>query len=107
MSIVKMKALTLLAPSKDVKLLLRTLQHFGCVEVSEAEAEEGFLPLESRSAMLRTFSRDVQAALDTMNSYVPAKKSMFAPRRPNYSLLKQPVGPRAWRAALGCMPCCA
>ncbi|MBR2481584.1 MAG: V-type ATP synthase subunit I [Oscillospiraceae bacterium] len=81
MSIVKMKALTLLAPSKDVKLLLRTLQHFGCVEVSEAEAEEGFLPLESRSAMLRTFSRDVQAALDTMNSYVPAKKSMFAPRR--------------------------
>ncbi|MGM9662264.1 MAG: V-type ATP synthase subunit I [Oscillospiraceae bacterium] len=79
MSIVKMKALTLLAPSRDVKMLLRTLQHFGCVEVGPAE-EDGFMPLASRADMLRAFSRDVEAALEIMKEYAPQKKSFLAPR---------------------------
>ncbi len=75
-----MKALTLLVPCRDAKLLLRQLQHFGCVEISETE-EDGFLPLGSRSGMLRSFSRDVQAALETVRNYVPEKKGFLEPRR--------------------------
>ncbi|MGM9619420.1 MAG: V-type ATP synthase subunit I [Oscillospiraceae bacterium] len=79
MSIVKMKALTLLAPSRDVKQLLRTLQHFGCVEVGPAE-EDGFTPLPSKADTLRAFSRDVEAALGTIREYAPEKKGFLTPR---------------------------
>lgn len=75
-----MKALTLLTPSKDAKLLMRQLQHLGCVEVSETE-EEGFQPLGSRAALMRSFARDVQAALEIVKVYAPEKKGFLEPRR--------------------------
>lgn len=75
-----MKALTLLTPSKDAKLLMRQLQHLGCVEISETE-EDGFQPLGSRAGLMRSFARDVQAALETVKIYAPEKKGFLEPRR--------------------------
>ena len=39
MAIMKMKRLRLIAMAEDRETILRTLQHMGCVEVSEAEVE--------------------------------------------------------------------
>ena len=81
MSIVKMKALTLLAPKEDIDLLLRQLQQLGCVALAPAE-EEGFQPVASRAGELRQSVREVQGALEVLRRYAPWKSSFLAPRRP-------------------------
>lgn len=76
-----MKALTLLAPADDVKPLLRTLQHFGCIELTQVE-EDDTSPVFSGSSRLKLFERDAKQAYETLSRYAPQKTSFLAPKRP-------------------------
>ena len=75
-----MKSLALLAPATDCKILLRDLQHLGCVALEHTE-EEGFQAVTSQAGDIRQTIREVQDALETLRRYAPRKKPLLSPRR--------------------------
>ena len=88
MAIVKMKRLRLLAPRPDREELLRALQSLGCVEIREPAIDlsdpawEGLgKPDHAGLEKAREQSLTLNAALDALRRYAPAKDGLFA-RRP-------------------------
>ena len=88
MAIVKMKRLRLLAPRPDREELLRALQSLGCVEIREPAIDlsdpawEGLgKPDHAGLERAREQSLTLNAALDALRRYAPAKDGLFA-RRP-------------------------
>ena len=88
MAIVKMKRLRLLAPRPDREELLRALQSLGCVEIREPAIDlsdpawEGLAkPDHAGLERAREQSLTLNAALDALRRYAPAKDGLFA-RRP-------------------------
>ena len=87
MSIVKMKHLRLFAMAADREELLRQLQHLGCVEIREPAEEltdpawAAFARVDD-TALADTKARAdrMQAALDLLNRYAPAKGGLFQSR---------------------------
>jgi len=82
-----MKRLRLIALEKDRDALLDSLQHAGCVEVSEPD---GYLNDEQYAALLHRESAavadargsltELQHAIDVMQQYAPQKGGLFTPR---------------------------
>ncbi len=87
MAIVKMKRLRLLGLRPDRERLLRALQSLGCVELREPAIDlsdpqwAGMAkPDPSGLEQAREQSLLLNAALDALRRYAPAKDSLFAPR---------------------------
>ncbi len=87
MAIVKMKRLRLLALRSDREELLRALQSLGCVEIREPAIDlsdpawEGLgKPDHAGLEKAREQSLELNAALDTLRRYAPAKDGLFSPR---------------------------
>ncbi len=87
MAIVKMKRLRLLALRPDREELLRALQSLGCVEVREPAIDlsdprwvDMAKPDLSGLERAREQSLQLNAALDTLRRYAPAKDGLFAQR---------------------------
>ena len=82
-----MKRLRLIALAEDRDALLDSLQHAGCVEVSEPD---GYLNDEQYAALLhrenaavadaRSSLTELQHAIDVMQQYAPQKGGLFTPR---------------------------
>ena len=87
MAITKMKRLRLIALAEDRDALLDSLQHAGCVEVSEPD---GYLNDEQYAALFhrenaavadaRSSLTELQHAIDVMQQYAPQKGGLFTPR---------------------------
>ena len=87
MSIVKMKRLRLLAMRSDQEELLKRLQHLGCVEIDQPDADltspewaglsrpDGAALNEARDA-----GASASAALETLKRYAPGKGGLFRAR---------------------------
>ena len=87
MAIVKMKRLRLIAMREEQEELLKALQHLGCVEISQPEAEENApewagLSRPDSAALneARNDGATLAAALAALEEYSTEKKSMFAAR---------------------------
>ena len=87
MAIVQMKRLRLIALAKDRDALLDSLQHTGCVEVSEPAEyldDENYAALLHREtaavAEARSSLTELQHAIDVMQQYAPQKGGLFTPR---------------------------
>ena len=82
-----MKRLRLIALAEDRDALLDSLQHAGCVEVSEPD---GYLNDEQYAALVhrenaavadaRSSLTELQHAIDVMQQYAPQKGGLFTPR---------------------------
>ena len=86
--ITKMKRLRVMAMSAQKEELLKGLLHLGCVEISEpeerlADPEWAALLRRETSDLTRTKSEltDVNAALEALKRYAPAKEGLFVLRR--------------------------
>ena len=82
-----MKRLRLIALAKDRDALLDSLQHTGCVEVSEPAEyldDENYAALLHREtaavAEARSSLTELQHAIDVMQQYAPQKGGLFTPR---------------------------
>ena len=87
MAITKMKRLRLIALEKDRDALLDSLQHAGCVEVSEPDAylnDDEYAALLHRESAAVADARgsltELQHAIDVMQQYAPQKGGLFTPR---------------------------
>ncbi len=88
MAIVKMKRLRVLALEGDREAILARLLHVGCVEISEPQeqlSDPAWTDLlrrgESTLADQRQRLTQVEAALQTLDRYAPAKTGMFRKRK--------------------------
>ena len=82
-----MKRLRLIALEKDRDALLDSLQHAGCVEVSEPDAylnDDEYAALLHRESAAVADARgsltELQHAIDVMQQYAPQKGGLFTPR---------------------------
>ena len=89
MAIVKMKRLRLIGMAEDREELLEQLQHAGCVELSQPDEQLDDPAWErptraAGAALLAARAREasLNAALDTLDRYVPAKTGGIFSRRP-------------------------
>ena len=87
MSIVRMKRIKIIAMTRDRPALFEGLMRLGTVEITEAtehlkeqEWADVTAPEESETAEVKAQAAEINAALDTLNQYVPEKRSIFAPR---------------------------
>lgn len=87
MAIVKMKRLRLVAMTADREALLRSLQHMGCVEIiqPQADPEDPLLAALTRpeTAGLAAASEEktgAERALEVLRRYAPVKKGLLEPR---------------------------
>lgn len=76
MAIVKMKRLHLLALAKEHDVILRKLQHMGCVEISEPESiPDSLKRCGSAVADCMAQQRQLQTATDALKRLAPKEKS--------------------------------
>ncbi|MDR0951386.1 MAG: V-type ATP synthase subunit I [Oscillospiraceae bacterium] len=88
MSIVKMRRLSLAAPSSDRDALFRELTKLGCVEISqfEADGEDAEAVLESLQrrpagqAESRGKLKSLESAIALLGRYAPVKSGLLTPR---------------------------
>ena len=87
MSIVKMKRLKLIAMASDRMILFEELMRLGTVEITETAEllkEPEWAEIASRDvskvSKLRARVSEIDEALDTLDKYVPEKRSIFTPR---------------------------
>ncbi len=87
MAIVKMKHLRMVAMTVDREALLRKLQHLGCVEIVQPEADPedpmwAVLTRPEAGGLAAAHEEKTQAerALEVLKRYAPAKGSFLAPK---------------------------
>ena len=87
MAIVKMKHLRMVAMTSDREKLLRLLQHMGCVEIVQPEAEPndpllaGLLRPETAGlAAAHEEKTEAERALEVLRRYAPAKSGLLDPK---------------------------
>ena len=87
MAIVKMKRLRMVGMTGDREELLRLLQHMGCVEIVQPEADPEdplwatLVPPETGGlAAAQEEKNQAERALEVLKRYAPAKKGLLSPR---------------------------
>ena len=86
MAIVKMKRLQVLALERDHDRMLRQLQHMGCLEISEPDAQtlpDTLRRCDTATADCLAHQRQLQTAIDTLRRTAPpVKTGLLTPRKP-------------------------
>ena len=87
MAIVKMKRLRMVAMVADREALLRRLQHMGCVEIVQPEADPEdpawavlIRPAAEGLAAAHEEKMQAERALEVLKRYAPAKSSLLSPK---------------------------
>lgn len=83
MAIVKMKKLQLMVVRSEKDSLLRELERFGCVEVSELEdglTDAGLVRENGDAIALKNQQNLLLHALDLLDRYAPEKKPLLSPK---------------------------
>ena len=86
MAIVKMKRLQVLALERDHDRMLRQLQHMGCLEISEPDAQalpDTLRRCDTATADCLARQRQLQTAIDILRRTAPpVKTGLLTPRKP-------------------------
>ena len=86
MAIVKMKRLQVLALERDHDRMLRQLQHMGCLEISEPDAQtlpDTLRRCDTATADCLARQRQLQTAIDTLRRTAPpVRTGLLTPRKP-------------------------
>ena len=83
MAIVRMKKLRLMAVRSEKESLLRELERFGCVEVSELEsglADAGLVRENADAIALKNQQNTLLHAISLLDRYAPEKKPLLSPK---------------------------
>ena len=83
MAIVRMKKLRLMAVRSEKDSLLRELERFGCVEVSELEnglADAGLVRENGDAIGLKNQQNTLLHAISLLDRYAPEKKPLLSPK---------------------------
>ena len=81
MAIVKMRKLRLMVIRSEKDRLLRDLERFGCVEVSEMDdslRDEGLVRENADTLSLRSAQNSIQNAINLLDRYAPDKKPLLS-----------------------------
>ena len=110
MAIVKMKRLRMVGMAGDREELLRKLQHMGCVEVIQPEADQedpvwSALTRPDTGGLAAAHEEKAQAerALEVLKRYAPAKGGLLDPKPgvPEGDFLSEERAERARQAEIG------
>ncbi len=83
MAIVRMKKLRLMAARAEKDSLLRELERFGCVEVSELDsslADAGLIRENGDAIGLKNLQNTLMHAISLLDRYSPEKKPLLSPK---------------------------